>query len=186
MWPSSRQLGHLPVIHSSCSGQEGERLEPFNETLTFYRQVTLNLRFADDAAKAGVGQAAVAGRQPVTISSTDPSPIAQASHLGAPRNPAHTATAMPRGRAGTTIPHCFAIRCRAAPMADGAVSNYDTISMSPTATLTNQPFPDGIKNDFSRIMDIQFLHQVGSVAFNGIRTEVEKYRHVFVRFSFSQ
>jgi hypothetical protein len=51
--------------------------------------------------------------------------------------------------------------------------------------LTNQPFSDRIQNYFGRIMDIQFLHQVGSVAFNGVGANVEEYRDVFVRFSFS-
>lgn len=52
--------------------------------------------------------------------------------------------------------------------------------------LSNQLLAHRIEDDFSRIMQIEFLHQVGSVTFDGIWADVQNSRDVFVCFPFSQ
>src|SRR5271163_4101989 len=61
-----------------------------------------------------------------------------------------------------------------------------TTSSQPRRWLSNQLLTDRIKNDFGCVMKIEFLHQIGSMTFDGIRANVQGRRHVFVRLTFSK
>ena len=48
----------------------------------------------------------------------------------------------------------------------------------------NQLLPHSVQNDLGRVMQIQLLHQVGTVAFDRISADVEESRNFLVRLAF--
>ena len=50
--------------------------------------------------------------------------------------------------------------------------------------LDDQTLPHGIQDDFSGVVEVQFLHQVFAVCLHSRQTQVQQIRHVLVRATF--
>jgi hypothetical protein len=61
-----------------------------------------------------------------------------------------------------------------------------TLEANASRTSNNNPLPDGIEHDLRRVVQVELLHQIGAVGFDGGHADVEQRGDLFIRAAFRE